>query len=85
MGHVPHLRASRSVGYDPWHTRVDERIHCSVCGFAGINPDQQQEPERAQFTIVTTGTTYAVPAGTPVEDMALADLRTETQIPVGAG
>jgi hypothetical protein len=55
---------------------------CSVCGFL-VDPLIQQEPEQAVFSIVQTGTTYAAPTGTPVEDMDVEDLRTEAVRPGG--
>ena len=81
----PRLVPHRSRGYNPYETRevgVD-RIHCSVCGWAGIDPAIQQEPEQAVFSIVQTGTTYSAPTGTAVEGMGVEDLRTEAVRPGG--
>ena len=76
MKQTPHLHRYRNAGYNPHETKVDLRWRCSVCGFAGIDPERWQEPEQAQFTITTTGTTYQIPVGTTVEGLATAIDRT---------
>lgn len=86
MKRTPHLRRFRSDGYNPHETRIDSRVRCSVCGFAGIDPEKWQEPEQAQFSIQTTGTTYQVPVGTTVEELATAvDRTTETVYGIYSG
>ena len=70
MSHTPHLQRHRNAAYDPHETKVDLRVRCAVCGFAGIDPLKWQELEEASLTVVTTGTTYAIPAGTAVESIA---------------
>ena len=86
MKRTPHLRHFRSDGYNPHETRIDSRVRCSVCGFAGIDPEKWQEPEQAQFSIQTTGTTYQVPVGTTVEELATAvDRTTETVYGIYSG
>src|SRR3990167_4985714 len=82
MKQTPHLQRHRSSGYDPYETKVDVRVRCSVCGFKGIDPAKWQEPEQAQFTTTTTGTTYRIPVGTTVEEMATAIDRT-TEVAYG--
>ena len=79
MARVPHLRPYSNQAYNPWETRVDWRWRCSVCGFAGIDPEVTQEPEQEVFSTITTGTTYTVATGTPVEGLATIDLNVFTQ------
>ena len=79
------FRTYRNAAYDPWATRVDMRVQCSVCGFAGIDPERWQEPDMAVYTIETTGTTYQLPVGTPVEELGDADKRIETRYATYAG
>jgi len=67
--HTPHIRKLYNGAYNPWETRVDIRIRCSVCGFAGIDPETFQEPEQAVLTAETTGTYTRMAAGTPVEEI----------------
>ena len=76
MKQTPHLHRYRSLGYNPHETKVDIRARCSVCGFKGIDSTKWQQPEQAQFSVVTTGTTYQIPVGTTVEEMATAIDRT---------
>jgi hypothetical protein len=76
MNRTPHLHRYRSNGYDPFATRVEQFVRCSVCGFKGIDALKWQEPEQAVFSTVTTGTTYQIPAGTTVEQLATAVDRT---------
>ena len=76
MRQTPHLHRHRSSGYNPHETKADFRVRCSVCRFAGIDPEKWQQPEQAVFSIVTTGTTYQIPVGTTVEEMATAIDRT---------
>lgn len=86
MKRTPHLQRYRSNGYNPHETKVDLRVRCSVCGFAGIDPEKWQEPEQAQYTIVTTGTTYQIPVGTTVEELATAiDRTTEVKYGIYSG
>lgn len=63
---VPHLRQHYNGAYNPFETRVDMRWRCSVCQWAGIDPEVMQEPEQAVFSTIITGTTYTIPAGTPL-------------------
>ena len=77
------LRRYTNRAYDPWASRIDIRMHCSVCGWAGIDPEIQQEPEQAVFSIVQTGSIYQAPAGTAVEGLSVEDLRTEAVRPGG--
>lgn len=54
QGRVRHY----NYNYDPYETKLDLRVHCSVCDFGGIDPERTQEPDRAPGHLVTTGTTY---------------------------
>lgn len=82
----PHISRHRNANYDPNYSRWDERVQCSVCGFRGIDPQRVQEPEKAVFTIVQTGSTYQPDAGTPVDDLgSTVDVQTERQIAAGSG
>lgn len=78
------FRRYQNAAYDPWATKVDERVPCTICGFP-IDPERWQHPEKAVYEIVTTGTTYAPPTGTPVEDLGVADKRVETRYALYAG
>src|SRR5258706_10921082 len=69
MESKPHMRRYPSDGYDPSRTRDDIRYRCTVCGFTGIDGVTTQEPEQAVFSLATTGTTYAIPAGTSVDNL----------------
>ena len=76
MKQTPHLYRHRSSGYNPFEVKTEWFVSCSVCGFKGIDSTKWQQPEQAQFSIVTTGTTYQIPVGTTVEEMATAIDRT---------
>ena len=85
MAQRPSLVPHRNSGYDPYATRYDTRVRCGVCGWAGIDPEKWQEPERQVFSVVTTGSTYAPDTGDTVEDLADIDEKNETQYGVHAG
>lgn len=86
MASKSHLQRYPSAGYDPWYTRNDERVRCSVCGFAGIDSIATQEPEQQSFTTVVTGTTYIIPVGTAASGLgAVLDKATFTQEGARAG
>lgn len=86
MYHRPHIQRYTSRGYDPWETRIDRRVRCNVCGFAGIDPETWQEPDKALFAISQSGDTYAPDAGSTVEEIAAnVDVLTETQYATRAG
>src|SRR5258706_14566921 len=72
MESKPHMRRYPSDGYDPSFTRDDIRYRCTVCGFTGIDGVTTQEPVQAVFSLATTGTTYAIPAGTSVDNLHTA-------------
>ena len=74
MNRQPRLVKHPNYAYDPWYTRPDFFVSCSVCGFRGIDVERWQEPEQEVFTMEETGTTYAVPAGTPVEGLSAIDV-----------
>jgi len=79
------MRRHANAGYNSWEVRVDWRWRCTVCGFAGIDPEVWQEPEQEVFSLATTGTTYQIPTGTPVEGLSVVDRTVEKQIGVHAG
>lgn len=65
--------------YDPHYTRTDLRVECAVCGFAGIDPERTGSPEIAPFTLRVTGSTYAIPVGTPADRISqVVDKEVET-------
>ena len=83
--HRPTLVPHENYGYDPWATKQDVRIRCSVCGWAGIDPLSLVEPEEAVFQIITTGSVYQAPAGTPADQLSnFIDKTTETRYVQGA-
>jgi len=69
MASKPHVESYKSFGYNPWEVRQDERVNCSVCGFAGIDSIATQEPEQQSFTTVVTGSTYIIPVGTAADHL----------------
>ncbi len=86
MSHQPRLVPHRNAGYDPWAVKVDWRWRCTVCGFAGIDPERWQEPEKQVFAAVTSGSTYAPTVGDTVEELVTGiDLVVETQYGTFAG
>ncbi len=79
------MTAYRNQDYDPEYTRPDARIRCSVCSFAGVDPYNTQEPEKAVIAIETTGTTYVPTVGDTVEELGDLDKKTVTEGAARAG
>jgi predicted RNA-binding Zn-ribbon protein involved in translation (DUF1610 family) len=74
------LRPYQNAGYDPYVDRQEEPVSCSVCGFKGIDAERWTDPEEAVFEVITTGTTYQPPAGTPVDQLgSVIDKTTEVR------
>lgn len=57
--------------------RDEDRVRCSVCGFAGVDVDKQKFSETTQTSYTTTGTTY--------DAHDVADIDLEVSITVGSG
>jgi hypothetical protein len=81
----PRVVAYKNSNYNPFETRVDILARCTVCGFAGIDYEKTQEPEKAVFTQVVTGTVYQIPVGTPVEGLGIVDKDVFTQVGAYSG
>lgn len=82
---TPHLDPHVNAAYNPWETKVEYFVDCTVCGFRGIDAEKWQEPEQEVITFRTSGFTYAVPAGTPVEGLSVIDLNVFKETPAYAG
>lgn len=81
---TPHLERHYNGAYDPWATKFENYRRCSVCGF-WLDAEKLTEPDEAVFTIVTTGTTYQIPVGTPADQLAqVVDRTTEIRYIQGA-
>lgn len=85
MSYTPHMRRRENAAYSPYETRVDYRWRCSICGFAGIDPEKWQEPDTAVFSTTTTGTVYQIPVGTPVNGLGVVNRATETVVGTYSG
>jgi hypothetical protein len=85
MASRPRMRSHQNYGYNPWETKVDNLVRCSVCGFAGIDTETTQEPEQAVFSQTTTGTVYEIPTGTPVEGLSVRDKDVFTELGANSG